>query len=382
MAHGCNIGITKMAQSSKNISLNNLENTVNWYFSLPNLRKANDAIVSLMGKFKINKLFNTHSTGQHTSSDGQKFYTAMDSIHANYSYKYFGKEKGVVLYSFIDDIHRLFYSAVINASEREAAYVVDGIMHNEVVQSEIHSTDTHGYLLGIQFAPRIKGFQDQNLYSMEGMNITPPKEYILKMGEPINTEIIAQNWDSILKMVTAIKLKHTTASTLLKRLNSYSRQHPVYQALKELGKVIRTRFVLQYMDDEFLRRRIDTQLNKIENAHQFARAVFYGNSGEIQYASKEQQLISDACKRLIQNAIVCWNYLYLSDLIDQTRQEDRVLLMEAIAASSPVSWGHVNMQGEFNFSEELFLQLKSFNLDLLLKMEIEVQGKIFKEVKY
>jgi hypothetical protein len=52
------------------------------------------------------------------------------------------------------------------------------------------------------------------------------------------------------RLVASIKLKHTTASTLLKRLNSYSQQHPLYQAIKEFGKVVRILFLLRYMDDE------------------------------------------------------------------------------------------------------------------------------------
>ena len=73
---------------------------------------------------------------------------------------------------FIDESHRLFYSTVINANEREAAYVIDGLMHNDTIQSDIHSTDTFGYsevvfalthLLGFSFAPRIKNFKEQQL---------------------------------------------------------------------------------------------------------------------------------------------------------------------------------------------------------------------------
>ena len=81
----------------------------------------------------------------HTSSDGQKFEVAVDSLNANYSFKYLGKDKGVSVVSFIDMRHLLWHSTVISSAEREAAYVIDGLMHNDVVKSDIHSTDTHGY---------------------------------------------------------------------------------------------------------------------------------------------------------------------------------------------------------------------------------------------
>ncbi len=379
MSYGCNLGLGKLANTSKNLSLNTLESTVNWYFALENLQKANNAIVSLMGKLRIGELFRQDEKLIHSSSDGQKHYMQVDSIHANYSYKYFGKEKGITIYSFIDEMHRLFYSTSFSSSEREASYVIDGLMHHPDLQPDLHSTDTHGYseaifalthLLGIGFAPRIKGFQDGNLYPMEGMEVPALNEYSLKIGAPVNTQIIKENWDTLLRVVASIKLKHVSASSLLRRLNSYSRQHPVYLALKELGKLVRTEFLLRYMDQEGLRKRIDNQLQKIESAHHFSRAVFYGNNGEIRFAGKEEQLLADACKRLIQNSIICWNYLYLTQLLMKTTAAERPQLIETIKHSSPVSWQHINLQGEFDFSEESLQNAITFNLTELMELEL------------
>lgn len=129
-----------MAHTSRNISLNTLENTVNWCFSLENLQEANNAVVALMGRLRIGNLFKEDARMVHSSSDGQKYYVQVDSIHANYSFKYFGKEKGIVIYSFIDEMHRLFYSTTFSSSEREAAYVIDGLMHQPEVVPDMHST--------------------------------------------------------------------------------------------------------------------------------------------------------------------------------------------------------------------------------------------------
>lgn len=92
------------------------------------------------------------------------------SLNANHSFKYFGKGQGVSAYTFIDERQLLWHSVVISAAERESAYVIDGLMRNDVVRSDIHSTDSHGYaeaifavthLLGISYAPRIKNLGDQ-----------------------------------------------------------------------------------------------------------------------------------------------------------------------------------------------------------------------------
>ncbi|MBF0290237.1 MAG: Tn3 family transposase, partial [SAR324 cluster bacterium] len=272
--------------------------------------QANDKVLELTERLQLPNIFQKDQSVTHTSSDGQKFNISVESLNANYSYKYFGKGKGVSVYSFIDESHRLFYSTVINSSEREAAYVIDGLLHNDVVQSDIHSTDTHGYseivfavthLLGISFAPRIKNFRDQNLYTFDGVTEMKNLGYPILPEGKINTRLIEDHWDDILRLVATIQLKESSASQLFRRLSSYSKQHPLYQALKQFGRVIKTLFLLKYIDDLELRQSIEKQLNKLESSNKFGKAVFYGNNQEFQQATKDEQLIADGCKRLIEN---------------------------------------------------------------------------------
>jgi len=135
----------------------------------------------------------------------------------------------------------------------------------------------------------------------------------------IDTQIIEDNWDDILRFIATIKLKETTASEIFRRLNSYSKQHTLYRALKTFGKIIKSIFILRYIDDLQLRQAIEKQLNKIENSQQFSRAVSVGNPREFTQADKQEQEVAEGCKRLIKNAITCWNYLYLSQKISETR---------------------------------------------------------------
>lgn len=380
IGYGCNLGIRKIAKISNNIKQSELENTVNWYFSIDNLNRANDRILELVEQLQLPSLFKKEKDITHTSSDGQKFNISVDSLNANYSYKYFGKGKGVSVYAFIDESHRLFYSTVISSSEREAAYVIDGLMYNDVVQSDIHSTDTHGYsemifgvthLLGISYAPRIKNFKEQRLYSFEKTSELKALNYAIMPDGRIDTKIIRENWDNILRFITTIKLKETTASQLFRRLSSYSRQHPLYRALKEFGKIIKTIFLLKYIDDVELRQTIEKQLNKLESSNKFAKAVFYGNNQEFQQAVKEEQVITEGCKRLIQNAIVCWNYLYLSQLIYNAEIEtEKQNLIQTIRNGSVVTWQHINLQGEYDFSEEVLKDSIEFKLPELLELKV------------
>jgi len=317
---GCGIVIKRIAQISNLIDESELERAVNWHFSFENVEAANDRILAFMDKLELPSLYLQDSEWRHTSSDGQKVEVAVPSLNANYSFKYFGQGKGVSVYCFIDERHFLFHSTVISSAEREAAYVIDGLMHNDVVKSDIHSTDTHGYtevifgathLLGFTFAPRIKSLGGQRLYTFPGntKKLYKEEEFPIFPDGVINTQLIAENWDEILRFIATIRLKETPASQLFRRLNSYSKTHPLWEALKEFGKVVKSIFILNYIEDLNLRQAIEKQLNKIESAQKFSNAVAFG-SQEFRQADREEQNIVVACRRLIKKAIICWNYLY------------------------------------------------------------------------
>ena len=79
-----------------------LENTVNWFLSNENLLAANSRLVDFIGQMELPNLYRRNQDKLHTSSDGQKYGVSVPSLNANYSFKYFGQEKGVSVYSFID----------------------------------------------------------------------------------------------------------------------------------------------------------------------------------------------------------------------------------------------------------------------------------------
>lgn len=360
MGYGCNIGHTKISQISEGITENELENTINWYFSIDNLNAANDKVLSFIKTLELPVIFKKNPYITHTSSDGQKYQVPRNVENANYSFKYFGKEKGISIYSYIDDSHLLFHSCVISSSEREAAYVIDGLLHNEVVKSDIHSTDTHGYtelvfgtlhLLDFVFAPRIKNLKSQQLYTFpeETIKSYKDKKYKILPTKYIKPNLIEEYWDDILRFIATIKLKETTASQLFKRLTSYSIQHPLYKALKSFGQIFKSLFILKYIDETELRQDIEKQLSKIENSHKFAKAVRVGNNNEFNYHTKEEQEIAASCNRLIRNCIICWNYLYLSEKLSESSEKELELL-ELIKSSSIVIWKHINCNGTYDFT--------------------------------
>ena len=157
------------------------------------------------------------------TSAEQKLFSSPPIFNSIERKRYFTFPKGVTVNSFIDESHRLFFSTVSSSSEREAAYVFDGLLHNEVVKSDMHSTDTHGYaevifgtayLLGLVFAPRIKGVQDQQLYAFEKRKTYEKKGFKILPQKYINTDAIEEQWGELLRLIATIKLKETTASQI------------------------------------------------------------------------------------------------------------------------------------------------------------------------
>lgn len=358
---GCGIGVRKMARISSSVTESELEHCVNWRFSLENIRAANDKVLHVMDALDLPKIYQSGEQ-LHTASDGQKFEVRGDALHASRSFKYFGQGQGVSAYTFIDERHRLWHSLVISAADRESAYVIDGLMHNDVVKSDLHSTDTHGYteaifgltyLLGFAFGPRIKGLSKQSRYHFHGFDRDERKGWKIGPDKYINEALITENWDQLLRLVATIKLKENTASDIFRRLNSYSRQHALYQTTKAFGQIIKSLFILRYVADVTLRQAIERQLNKVELANRFTRAVAVGSPREFIHTTKEEQEIAEACNRLIKNSIICWNTLYLTRKLEQTtEQEAKEQLLAAIKAHSLISWAHINMLGQYDFSEE------------------------------
>jgi TnpA family transposase len=168
----------------------------------------------------------------------------------------------------------------------------------------------------------------------------------------INSTIIRERWDDILRFMVTIKLKETSASCLFKRLSSYAKDHPLYRAIKEFGRIIKTQFILTYIDDVELRQHIEKQLNRVELSNKFSKAVFFDRNCEFTVATREEQEIVTACKTLIQNSIILWNYLYLSQLLISTKKaKDKSALLGTIKNGSLITWQHVNMRGEYDFTK-------------------------------
>jgi TnpA family transposase len=90
-------------------------------------------------------------------------------------------------------------------------------------------------------------------------------------------------------MAGSLKLGLVQAAGLMRTLQTNDRPTRLARALEELGRIIKTLYMLRYIDDTAYRRRILTQLNRGESRHELARTIFHGKRGELRQRYREGQ---------------------------------------------------------------------------------------------
>ena len=271
--------------------------------------------------------------GSTASSDGQ-FFQASDRAGPRSDINlHYGSEPGSKFYSHLSDQYGYFSILPISATESEAPYVLDGLFdHETALDIQEHFTDTGGAsdhvfglfaLTGRRFAPRLRNLKDRKLHTFEKPETYPAlQEHI---GVPINTSLIMEYWDDLLHLAASIQTRTVAPSTILKRLAASRNPSQLARALRELGRLERTLFMIEWYSDPALRRRCQAGLNKGEAAHKLKRAVFFHERGEIRDRSFESQAFRASGLNLVVSAIVHWNTVYLGRAVDHLLRQGRIL---------------------------------------------------------
>ncbi|MES1942330.1 transposase, partial [Salinisphaera sp. T5B8] len=167
------------------------------------------------------------------------------------------------------------------------------------------------------------------------------------IGGRINVRHIRAHWDEVLRLATSIKQGTVTASLMLRKLGSYPRQNGLAIALRELGRIERTLFALDWMQNIDLRRRVQVGLNKGEAKNALARAVFLNRLGEVRDRSYENQRYRASGLNLVVNAIILWNTVYMERAVQALADSGQPVDVELLPHLSPLGWEHINLTGDY-----------------------------------
>jgi TnpA family transposase len=168
----------------------------------------------------------------------------------------------------------------------------------------------------------------------------------------IKQDLILRHWDDFLRLAGSLKLGWVTASLFISKLQAYPRQNVLTRALQEYGRLIKTLFILRYLESEDYRRRINAQLNKGESLHALREFLFVADKGVIRRKQEEAQTNQAMCLNLITNAVVVWNTVYMQAVLDSLRAEGSSVEEDDVAHLSPARFEHVNPYGKYVFPLE------------------------------
>ena len=365
LADGSNLGLERMANASEGVSYAQLAWTHNWYLSPENYHAALGMIISAHHQLPFARHW---GDGTSSSSDGQFFRSSRSRGGASEVNAKYGNEPGVKLYSQLSDHFASFGSLVISATASEAPYVLDGLVLGAGhLPLHEHYTDTGGatdhvfalfHLLGYRFAPRLRDIADRKLGS-----IAPPSTYKgieCLMGRTIKTAAIEADWDDIIRIVASIKDGTVAPSVIMRKLSAYKRQNRLDFALAELGRIERTLFTLDWLEQPELRRACQAGLNKGEARHTLAAAVYTNRQGRFTDRSLENQEYRASGLNLMIAAISYWNTVYLDRAVQHLRSINAEFDPALLAHLSPMGWAHISLTGDYLWEQAKRLPVGEF----------------------
>jgi TnpA family transposase len=356
LAEACNIGLEPLVRPDvPALTRGRLSWVQQNYIRAETLIKANARLVDYQAQIPLAKAW---GGGEVASADGLRFVVPVRTLNAGPNPKYFNTGRGVTYYNFTSDQFTGFHAIVVPGTIRDSLFILEGLLEQQTgLRPHEVMSDTAGYsdlvfglfwLLGYQFSPRLADFGEARFW-----RIDPKADYGALNGlarQRIKLPRIERNWDDMLRVAGSLKMGTVGATELVRGLQCGGRPSTLGRAIGELGRVAKTLYLLNYLDDEAYRRRILTQLNRGESRHAVARAIFHGQRGELRQRYREGQEDQLGALGLVVNAVVLWNTRYLDAALAQIRASGTEIKPEDVERLSPLLLDHVNVLGRYEFA--------------------------------
>jgi TnpA family transposase len=358
ISQATNLGVVSMSASVKDVSVDMLRHVLQFYVREETIKVASAEIVNQHHQLPFSEI---HGTGSLSSSDAQRFKIRADSLLAAYYPRYYGYyEKAIGIYTHVSDQYSVYSTKVISCNPREALYVLDGLLENNtILKIRQHTTDTHGYteivfalcyLLGYYFMPRIRDLKDQQLYRVDrnaNYGVFTPL-----LNKTADLDIIEEQWESMIWVAQSLKERTAPAHIIVERLTNSYPSDRLSKAFANLGRIIKTEYILRYLTDQDLRRTVQLQLNKGEYRHKLPRWIFFANQGEFTTGDYEEIMNKASALSLVSNAILYWNTSRISQIVDGLREQGEVVDNETLAHISLLPYKHVLPNGTYFIEDE------------------------------
>ena len=356
LAEACNIGLEPLIKQQVPALT---RHRLNWvkqnYLRAETLVRANAKLVDYQSSLSLARKW---GGGEVASADGMRFVAPTRTLNAGPNRKYFGSSRGITWYNFVSDQFSGFHGIVVPGTLRDSIFVLEGLLEQQTGLNPVEiMTDTAGtsdmvfglfWLLGYQFSPRLADAGEAVFWRVDKAADYGALDDLAR--NCIKTHRIEQHWDDMMRIAGSLKLGTVHASELLRSLLKSDRPSSLAKAIIEAGRINKTLYLLNYVDDEDYRRRILTQLNRGESRHAVARAICHGQRGEIRKRYREGQEDQLGALGLVTNALVLWNTIYMQAALDHLKQQGETVREEDKVRLSPLTHKHVNMLGHYSFT--------------------------------
>jgi TnpA family transposase len=362
VANGFSFGTYRMSRSC-DISYSTLSNIEKNFLSLENLREANDIISNKIASLKVFNSWNILPDKLLAAVDGQKFETRLDTMQSRYSPKYFGLKKGIVPFSMVLN-HVPINCKIIGANEHESHYTYDIIYNNtsevepDAVSGDMHSINRVNFAvldsISKLFMPNFSDPEEQvkSLRSMK--HLVFYKDCFIKPTKLANRKLIIEEWENIQRIFVSLAIQESTQATIISKLSSHKRYSRIKIALWEYDSILKSIYLLDFIDDEIMRSQIRKALNRVESYHQLRKAIAKVHSGKFRGQTILENEVWNQCSRLLANSIILYNAIILDKLLAECIAQGNIEGINYLNSISPVRWEHINFIGKY-----VFLQAKS-----------------------
>ncbi len=329
------------------------------HISTPKIEAAIRDIINAFNRFNLPSIW---GTGKKAAADGSKFEIYENNLHSEYHIRYGGY--GGIAYHHVSDKYIALFTHFITCGVWEAVYILDGLLKNlSDIQPDTLYADTQGqsgpvfaisYLLGIKLMPCIRNWKDLTF-------LRPSESATYKYIDPlfkgvVNWNLIKTHWLDMMRVVLSIKAGKVMPSTLLRKLGSYSKKNRLYQAFQELGKVVRTMFLLEYISSPKMRTEITAVTNIVEKYHDFLDWVCFGKDGTITENDPIEQEKRFKYLDLVASAVILHNTVDMSLAIQTLMARGEPVHQRYIKALSPFITRHIKRYGDYVVNLNIFPQ--------------------------
>lgn len=326
------------------------------------LRRANERLTEFQGRIPLAEHW---GTGERASADmmsmdvSRHLWTArVDPRRRTYA---------AGIYTHVLDRWGIVYDQPIVLSERQAGVAIEGVeQHNrsqDRIQLSLLAVDTHGYtnpamsiakLLGFDLCPRLRDLSERKLYLPAKFEV--PQSIDLVTVKRVSLKAIRTGWDELLRIVASIRLGRISAELALRYLSSAAKGDPAYEAAENLGRLLRSVFLCDFVTIDDFRREIHTLLSRGESVHLLQRAIYDGKVATDRGRRRDEMRTISGAHALLTNIVIGWNTNRMNKTVERLRKDGVKIEDEWIRRMGPVHFGNINFRGTFRFGVERFAE--------------------------